>query len=151
MSFSRNLLLLFSRRTMRQPIRRLNTTTSNTPQLSRFDRFNSRLPRFIRRYTAPLAKAPITHISSFLILHELTAIIPLFALAGFFHYTQWLPPFISEGKWVNDGVQMFGNWFRKRGWLGENEALGEDGKKISGGRRYVWWSRGEGSVRVVVE
>lgn len=53
-----------------------------------------------------------------------------------------MPPFVSEGKWVSDGVVMFGNWFRRRGWLG---AEGRDGVR---GR---WWGRGEGGVRIVVE
>lgn len=47
------------------------------------------------------------------------------------------------------GVDKFGKWFRKRGWLGE-ESVGADG--ISGrGVREKWWGRGEGGVRVVVE
>ena len=66
--------------------------------------------------------------------------VPLFGLAGTFHYTQWMPPFISEGKWVSDGVEMFGKWFRRRGWLGDE-----------GARRDLWWGRGEGGMRVVVE
>lgn len=108
---------------------------------SRLTRITSRLPRFLQRYTTPLISAPLTHISAFLLLHELTAIVPLFALAGIFHYTQWLPPYISEGKWISNGVEMFGNYFRKKGWLGDEEYA----------RRHKWWGRGEGGVRVVVE
>ncbi|KAI9880906.1 MAG: hypothetical protein M1830_009974 [Pleopsidium flavum] len=106
----------------------------------RLDRIFSRLPRFLSRYTTPLRNAPITHITSFLLLHELTAVLPLFALAGFFHYSRWMPPLVSEGKWVSDGVERFGNYFRRKGWLG-------DEKK----RRYKWWGRGEGTTRLVVE
>jgi hypothetical protein len=73
----------------------------------------------------------------------------LFALAGAFHYTNWLPPYISEGKWVSVGVEKFGSWFRKKGWLG-GETMGEDGK-IGSGKRGLWWGRGETGVRVVVE
>lgn len=25
---------------------------------------------------------------------------------------------MSEGKWVADGMEMFGRWFRRRGWFG---------------------------------
>ena len=107
---------------------------------SRVVHITSRLPQFLQKYTTPLINAPITHISAFLLLHELTAIVPLFGLAATFHYTQWMPPFISEGKWVSDGVEKFGNYFRKKGWLGEEKA-----------RRYKWWGRGEGGTRVVVE
>lgn len=108
---------------------------------SRLIRLTSRLPRFLQRYTNPLIKAPVTHISTFLLLHELTAVVPLFALAGIFHYTRWLPPYISEGKWISHGVEMFGNYFRRKGWLGEDEYA----------RRHRWWGRGEGGVRIVVE
>ncbi len=107
----------------------------------RVDRINARLPRFLRRYTTPLVAAPLTHISAFLLLHELTAIVPLFGLAGFFHYTHWLPPYISEGKWVSTGVEKFGNWFRRKGWLGEKGVT----------RRDRWWKMGEVGSRVVVE
>lgn len=108
---------------------------------SRVVRITSRLPRFLQRYTTPLVTAPLTHISAFLLLHELTAVVPLFGLAATFHYTQWMPPFISEGKWVSDGVEKFGNYFRKKGWLGE------EGKA----KRFKWWGRGEGGTRIVVE
>lgn len=57
-----------------------------------------------------------------------------------------MPPFISEGKWVADGMEKFGNWFRRRGWLGE---VGEDGKNL--GKRGLWWGRSEDGVRIVVE
>ena len=126
------------------------STKPSTPPVSvpnpRIARIHSRLPRFLQSYTSALANAPVSHITSFLLLHELTAVVPLFTLAGFFHYSQWMPPFISEGKWVADGIQKFGNWFRRRGWLGE---VGEDGKNM--GRRGVWWGRSEGGVRIVVE
>ena len=107
---------------------------------SRFERVTSRLPKFLRTCTTPLVHAPLTHVSAFLLLHEVTAVLPLLGLAGVFHYTQWMPPYISEGKWVSDGVEKFGNYFRKKGWLGHDQAS-----------RYKWWGRGEGGVRIVVE
>ena len=51
-----------------------------------------------------------------------------------------MPVWISEGKWVSDGVEKFGRWGRRRGWLGQE-----------GDRRERWWGRGEGGLRVVVE
>ena len=98
------------------------------------------VPRFLSKYTIPLRNAPITHITAFLLLHEITAVAPLFALAGFFHYSRWMPPLVSEGKWVSDGVEKFGNYFRRKGWLGQEGKL-----------RYRWWGRGEGATRIVVE
>ena len=129
--------------------RRLATKPPPPPRdpQSRLARVNARLPRFLHRWTTPLFSAPLTHVSSFLLLHELTAVLPLFALAGFFHYAKWLPPFIAEGKWVAEGVAMFGRWFRRRGWI-TDDSMGADAKK---GRFGKWWGRGEGGVRVVVE
>jgi len=96
----------------------------------------------LQRYTTPLLNAPLTHITAFLLLHELTAVVPIFGLAGLFHYTRWMPPFVGEGKWVADGVEKFGNWFRRKGWFGKEEEKGW---------RARWWGRGEGGTRVVVE
>jgi hypothetical protein len=110
-----------------------------TAKLSSIER---RLPRFLLRYLSPLRAAPLSHVTAFIVLHELTAIVPLFALAGAFHYYNWLPPYISEGKWVTEGIAMFGSWMRKRGWIGDN---GE------GGGAGMWWGRGENGVRIVVE
>ena len=122
---------------------RVSTDQISNPRLARLQ---SRLPKFLQRYTTSIVNAPVSHVASFLLLHEITAIVPLFVLAGFFHYTQWMPPFISEGKWVADGMQKFGNWFQKRGWLGK---VGEDGKHLK--KRGIWWGRGEGGVRMLVE
>lgn len=118
---------------------KLNPGTSQRTR-SRVERITSRLPGFLRQYTTPLVNAPLTHISAFLLLHELTAVVPLLGLAGIFHYTQWMPPYISEGKWVSDGVEKFGNYFRRKGWLGDEQAS-----------RHRWWGRGEGGVRIIVE
>lgn len=117
------------------------TAEASQKTRSRIVRISSRLPKFLQDYTKPLINAPLTHISAFLLLHELTAVIPLFGLAATFHYTKWMPPFIGEGKWVSDGVEKFGNYFRKKGWLGE------EGKA----KRYRWWGWGEGGTRIVVE
>lgn len=73
-------------------------------------------------------------------LHELTAVVPLFGLAALFHYTNWLPPYITEGAWVKLGIEKFGKYLRKKGWFDE-----ETGK----GTR--WWDRGEDGVKIVVE
>lgn len=108
---------------------------------SRILRLTSKLPKFLQRYTTPLIDAPLTHISSFLLLHELTAVVPLFGLAATFHYANWLPPYISEGKWVKNSMGKFGNYFRKKGWLDEERKT----------KRGIWWGRGEQGVRVVAE
>lgn len=108
---------------------------------SRIARVNARLPRFLQGYTKSVVNAPITHISAFLLLHELTAVVPLLGLAGIFHYTQWLPPYISEGQWVSAGVEKFGRYFKRKGWLGEEGVA----------RRDRYWGFSEKGVRIIVE
>ena len=107
---------------------------------SRVQRITQRLPNFLQRYTTPLINAPLTHISAFLLLHELTAVVPLFGLTAIFHYTNWLPTYFSEGKIFSESVRKMGNYARKKGWLGHEKT-----------RRYRWWNNGEGGTRLVVE
>ena len=126
-----------------------NSPPSSPSLRSRLEKLSARLPRFLQRYSRPLISAPVSHITSFLLLHELTAVIPIFAFAGFFHYTKWLPPFISEWKYVSDGVEKLGNWFRRRKWLSQKDADGVE--RIERGKSAKWWRRTEGGVRVVVE
>lgn len=86
----------------------------------RFENLNKRLPRFLQRYTTPLLNAPVTQITSFLILHEITAVVPLFGLAGAFHYGEWIPSLNNQGDGNNafdEGVKKFGRWLRKKGWV----------------------------------
>ncbi|KAF2754769.1 hypothetical protein EJ05DRAFT_479190 [Pseudovirgaria hyperparasitica] len=90
-------------------------------QASSVERLINRLPKFTRFRAHALRTAPLSHISAFLILHELTAIIPLFGLVGAFHYYDWLPPGFAEGYWVKEGTLRFGKWMRKRGWISEEE------------------------------
>ncbi|KAK5759101.1 hypothetical protein LTS12_010709 [Elasticomyces elasticus] len=125
--------------------RRWPNRSYSTDTPSRIARIEARLPKFLHRYTTPLRNAPVSHISAFLILHELTAIVPLFGLAALFHYTNYLPPLISEGKWVAEGTEKFGRYLRRKGWISqadEDKAEGRSGK---------WFGRGEGGVRIVVE
>ncbi|KAF4764547.1 hypothetical protein HAV15_000629 [Penicillium sp. str.  len=91
---------------------------------SRLRRFNDRLPRFLRTYTTPLFGAPVTHITSFLILHEMTAILPLFGLVGAFHYGAWMPDLASQTGETNafdEGAARFGRWLKKKGWVDESD------------------------------
>ena len=107
--------------------------------------------------------------------------VPLVGLAATFHYTNWLPPGMSEGKWAADGMEMFGRWFRRRGWFGGGETTavvesspqgaarfnldGDNGRaKVAAvppvaaadaapvrTKREKWWGRSEVGVRVIVE
>lgn len=106
---------------LRSPSRRTFSSpppSSTTPKdsRSRLRSLNDRLPPFLRAYTTPLLGAPVTHITSFLILHEITAIVPLFGLVGAFHYGNWMPDLASGGA-LDEGTQRFGRWLRKKGWV----------------------------------
>ena len=95
---------------------------------ARFERINSRLPKILRRYTTPLLHAPLSHISAFLLLHELTAVVPLLGLAGTFHYTQWMPSIVGQWKWAADGAEKFSKYFKKKGWLADTKGSAEEHK-----------------------
>lgn len=106
--------------------------------------------------------APLTTTTSFLLLHEITAVVPLFGLAAAFHYYEWLPPFFAEGAWVLRGVTLFGNYFRRKGWISDTDAKNakdaaekgqaEDVEKgAKAGVIGKWWNRGEGGTRLVIE
>ena len=124
-----------------------------------FTKILSRSPKFLRPTLSALHNAPLTHITAFLLLHELTAIVPLFGLAGAFHYYHWLPPYFAEGAWVVAGVEKFGRYFKRKGWIGsgeeeEAERKVKEGKDLRVAQRSkgsVWWNRGEGGMRWVVE
>ncbi|KAE9364741.1 hypothetical protein N431DRAFT_355138 [Stipitochalara longipes BDJ] len=125
----------------RSPRRHTSTSSPETKTRARIDRLLTRLPRFLHPYVSGLRNAPISHIVSFLILHEITAIVPLVGLAGLFHYTQWLPTSFVEGKWVTKGMEMYGRYFGRKGWFGfsrEGREEGElNGEGSGGGEREV--------------
>lgn len=116
-------------------------TTTGRAAASKLNRVESRLPRFLRRFTAPLRQAPVSHVAAFFVLHELTAVVPLFGLAAFFHYSQWLPPYLAQGQWVREGTERVFRWLRKRGWITDEDDRGH----------HTWAARGEGGVRLAVE
>ncbi|KAJ4331782.1 hypothetical protein N0V87_008893 [Didymella glomerata] len=139
--------------TTHRTLARRQFATQPTPpptSASRIDRFNRRLPKFLHRYTSALASAPLSHITSFLILHELTAIIPLFGLAATFHYTHWLPLWFAEGAWVLAGVEQFGKYFKRKGWI-RSEDVAEAEAEVELRKRDHVWNLGEGGARVLVE
>jgi len=129
------------------------------PTVSRIDRLISRTPKFLRPTVSGLRNAPVTHVTAFLLLHELTAVIPLFALAGTFHYYRWLPPFFAEGDWILGFVEKFGRYAKRKGWIAEGEKAevermareGEVSRVEGSARMGKWWDTGEGGMRWVVE
>ncbi|KAK5941098.1 hypothetical protein PMZ80_006375 [Knufia obscura] len=155
--------LRISRHALRSQSTQSSPSTASAT-VSHFDRFIARTPtNFLRTRLQVLKNAPLTTITSFLLLHEITAVVPLFGLAGAFHYYQWLPPFFAEGTWVLKGVTLFGNYFRRKGWISSSDAASaksaaEQGHAENVERRSTkkdvigkWWNRGEGGTRWVIE
>lgn len=51
-----------------------------------------KIPRFLHPWTKQFVNAPISHVTSFLILHEITAIVPLVGIWYLFHHYNWMIP-----------------------------------------------------------
>ncbi|KAK3902924.1 hypothetical protein C8A05DRAFT_43751 [Staphylotrichum tortipilum] len=121
-------------------------TTSTTPQ-TRLDRLLSRLPPYLQRYAAGVRGAALSHVVAFLALHELTAVVPLAGLFALFHYTEYAPVGWVAGHfggYLKEGVGRFERYFRRKGWIGDEEIQGEEGGVVEG------WAA-DGRYRVVVE
>ena len=120
----------------------LRHSSTSTTHASRVDRITSKLPRRLQKYTSRLRDAPVSHVVSFLILHELTAIVPLFALFGLFHYTDFVPTaYVTQhfGSYVEAGISRFERYFSKKGWFGFGQQNGDGmqpiGREASGEER----------------
>ncbi|KAL2127642.1 hypothetical protein VTI74DRAFT_10373 [Chaetomium olivicolor] len=106
------------------------STTTQTPT-DKASRILARLPRPLQRYTTRLRGAPLTHVVAFLILHEITAVVPLFGLFGLFHYTDHVPiSYMMEhyGGYVREGMGRFERYFTRKGWFGFGEGGQKDGE-----------------------
>ncbi|RKF71776.1 hypothetical protein GcM1_250195 [Golovinomyces cichoracearum] len=85
---------------------------------ARMERIIQRLPKFLRQHVSGLRAAPVTHIVSFMLLHELTALIPLLGLSLSFHYSGWSPQIWDEGKCINEGLKKFERYFTRKRLFG---------------------------------
>ncbi|OAR02079.1 hypothetical protein LLEC1_06374 [Akanthomyces lecanii] len=153
---------LFRRPTLSSPARPapVRCQSTKTPATSRIDRITSKLPRRLQKYTQGLRNAPVSHVVSFLILHELTAIVPLVALFALFHYTTYVPlTYVTEhfGSYVEAGASRFEKYFRRKGWFGfEKGATGEDGRPVREGPGQPQdavskWQTGDPKYKILVE
>ncbi|GAP92714.1 putative mitochondrial seryl-tRNA synthetase protein [Rosellinia necatrix] len=90
------------------------------------------LPRRLRDSLGGLRSAPLSHVGAFLVLHEVTAVLPIFGLAWAFHALDWTPAAWVLGPWAawaEDGLRRWLPYFRRKGWLGlgsEEDAGGEE-------------------------
>lgn len=127
---------------------------TSTSTRTRLHRLLDRTPKFLHPYTSGLRTAPISHIISFLILHELTAIIPLIGLSAAFHYSEWTPEWMRGRGEEYEG--LFRRWFGRRGWFGVEAGDGGDGRGVEGNGESVGEvgegkGSGRGGVRIVME
>lgn len=100
---------------------------------------------------------------AFLILHEITAVVPLLGLFGVFHYTDFVPvSYIVEhyGGYVREGTRRFERYFRRKGWFGfdptedeETGAAGDGGTVAENGDEDILkrWSGADAKYKIVVE
>lgn len=56
------------------------------------------LPKWAAKYADRFKNNPASHVTSFLILHELTAVLPLPILFWFFHSFEWTPESESSSQ-----------------------------------------------------
>lgn len=147
-----------------QPGKRWNSSNASgqqgQKQQSRADRILSRLPASMQKYTTRLRSAPLSHVVAFLILHEITAAVPLLGLFGLFHYTDYVPlgyMMDNYGGYVRDGTARFERYFRRKGWFGFGQGEDEDeaGRRLQaeGGDEGVMdrWASSDEKYRIVVE
>jgi hypothetical protein len=64
-----------------------------------------KFPKFMRKYAVRFVNAPMSHVTSFLILHEASAVIPLFGLWSLFHYYEFIPPGMPD--WLMENGAKF--------------------------------------------
>ncbi|RDW84769.1 hypothetical protein BP6252_02359 [Coleophoma cylindrospora] len=113
----------------------------------RLNKILAAVPKPLRKYTDPLRDAPKTTILTFLVLHEITAIVPLFGFAGLFHYTEWIPSSFADGTYVD----KFARYFRRKKWFGFTDEQQEDAQvhmEMQNGQQ-VWM--GEAGRRILIE
>lgn len=150
-------------RQLSRPIRAQSTKAAPGGP-SRLDRFTAKLPRPLRKYTNGLRNAPVSHVVSFMILHEITAIVPLLGLFALFHYTNYVPiTYMMDhfGTYVQSGVARFERYFRRKGWFG----FGQEGEttviiaetdtgatsQTQAGDVMEKWHSGDRKYRILVE
>lgn len=59
-----------------------------------------RIPRFLRPYAGRFIKAPVSHVTAFLVLHELTAIVPLIGIWYVLHHHHDMIPTVDLPMWA---------------------------------------------------
>lgn len=129
--------------------------------ISRFDRLTSKLPKRLQKYTNGLRSAPVSHVVSFMILHEITAIVPLFGLFSLFHYTNYIPiSYVTNhfGESLQGGIERYERYFKRKGLFGFGQEDNTDmtTSETTGQNAHVEeavqrWHNGEQKYKILVE
>lgn len=88
-----------------------------------------RIPKFLHPYTVGFMNAPVSHVTSFIIIHELTAVLPLFGLWGIFYYMDFTPTagipewLLSKGTHFIDVLAERNGWTNLKTEAGANLVL----------------------------
>ncbi|TGZ84243.1 hypothetical protein EX30DRAFT_338786 [Ascodesmis nigricans] len=77
-----------------------------TPTQSRI----SRLPARLQPYAQRFKDQPASHITAFLVLHEVTAIVPLLGLVGLFRVTDYSPTKLVKNEWLEGSLGFWERW-----------------------------------------
>ncbi|ODQ54190.1 hypothetical protein SAICODRAFT_64937 [Saitoella complicata NRRL Y-17804] len=94
-------------------------SSSNGPQPPPTeDVARSKLPKGLRKYADRFKHQPISHIASFIILHELTAIVPLPFVFFAIHSLDLTIPTGLPLDYIDLAAQKVGNMTRTWGWEG---------------------------------
>ncbi|KAI0805902.1 hypothetical protein GGR55DRAFT_690266 [Xylaria sp. FL0064] len=103
------------------------------PQTHRISQILTRASRFLpqRLQTSlhNLRSAPLSHVGAFLVLHEITAILPIFGLTYTFYALDWVPTSWVLGPWAawaEDGLKKYVPYFRRKHWFGLGKEDGGD-------------------------
>ncbi|VVT56341.1 uncharacterized protein SAPINGB_P004985 [Magnusiomyces paraingens] len=75
-----------------------------------------RIPKFLHPYTIGFLNAPVSHVTSFIIVHELTAVIPLFGLWGLFYYYDYTPVAGIPEWLLQKGTHFIDVLAERNGW-----------------------------------
>ncbi|KAH9909650.1 hypothetical protein F4778DRAFT_7976 [Xylariomycetidae sp. FL2044] len=132
------------------------------------DRTQRWLPQRLRTPFANLRSAPLSHVGAFLVLHEVTAVVPVVGLTYLFYVMDWVPTAWVLGPWAawaEEGLRKYVGYFRKKRWFGLRKGDGEEvlegelreeirhekekearegNKKKKEGRLWARWSGGGG-------
>jgi hypothetical protein len=102
------------------------------PDPASIGRIQRLLPKRFHKHLAQFRSSPFSHITAFLVLHEITAIAPIIGLTTAFYYFDVVPTEYVFGPWAGYASEAVGTWLkyaRKKGWFGLGKADNREGEE----------------------